>query len=84
MELFEMVENVKSREDLIEFVYHLKKDLLANQEQWENISLEDYLDAIASWTEDMDGYYKYTNQPIPTQPSWKTIADILYAASMYE
>lgn len=84
MELYEQVENVKSREDLIKFINQLRMDLQINKGKWENITLEDYLEAMESWIEDMDGYYLNVNQPFPTQPSWKTIADILYASSMYE
>ena len=84
MELFERVENVKSKDDLIKFINHLRMDLKTNSAKWENITLEDYLEAMEAWVNDMDGYYLNTNQPIPKQPSWKTIADILYAASSYE
>ena len=84
MELYEKAENVKSREDLIKFIDHLRSDLQANKGEWENISLEDYLEAMAAWINDMEGFYLNTNQPVPKQPSWKTFADILYASSMYE
>ncbi|MEH7300430.1 DUF7660 family protein [Neobacillus drentensis] len=84
MELNEKVENVKSREDLIKFISHLRMDLQNNRAEWENITLEDYFEAMEAWVNDMEGYYLNTNQPVPKQPSWKTIADILYASSMYE
>ena len=84
MELYEKVDNVKSREDLIRFIFHLRMDLKNNKEKWENITLEDYLEAMEAWINDMDGYYLNTNQPLPKEPSWKTIADILIASSMYE
>jgi hypothetical protein len=84
MELSEKVDKVKSREDLIKFIKHLRTDLQTNSAEWENITLEDYLEAMEDWVKDMDGYYLNTNQPVPEQPSWKTIADILFASSMYE
>lgn len=84
MGLFEKVENVKSRNDLIKFIFHLRMDLQNNHEKWENITLEDYLESMEAWLSDMDGSYLNNNQPIPIQPSWKTIADILYSSSMYE
>ncbi|MDT0147722.1 hypothetical protein Q9R38_14485 [Priestia aryabhattai] len=84
MEVYERVENVKSREDLITFINHLRVDLQSNRDEWENITLEDFLEAMEAWINDMEGYYLHSNQPIPKQPSWKTIADILYASSMYE
>ncbi|MDW2878258.1 MULTISPECIES: DUF7660 family protein [Bacillaceae] len=84
MELYEKVDKVKSREDLIKFIKHLRTDLQTNRAEWENITLEDYLEAMEDWVKDMDGYYLNTNQPVPEQPSWKTIADILFASRMYE
>ena len=84
MELYEKVDTVKSREDLISFIFHLRMDLKNNKEKWENITLEDYLEAMEAWIDDMEGYYLNTNQPLPKEPSWKTIADILIASSMYE
>jgi len=84
MELYEKVEDVNSREDLIKFINQLRMDLQINKGKWENVTLEDYLEAMEAWVNDMDGYYLNINQPLPTQPSWKTIADILYASSMYE
>jgi hypothetical protein len=84
MELYEKVKNVKSREDLIQFINHLRMDLQTNKDEWENITLEDFLEAMEAWVNDMEGYYLNSNQPVPKQPSWKTFADILYASSMYE
>ncbi len=84
MELYKKVEGVKSREDLIKFINQLRMDLQTNKDEWENITLEDFLEAMEAWINDMDGYYLNSDQPVPKQPSWKTIADILYASSMYE
>ncbi|SFD54155.1 hypothetical protein SAMN02799633_04075 [Bacillus sp. UNCCL81] len=42
MELYEKVDTVKSREDLISLIFHLRMDLKNNKEKWENITLEDY------------------------------------------
>ncbi|KOS66335.1 hypothetical protein AEA09_16415 [Lysinibacillus contaminans] len=61
MELYERVENIKSREDLIKFINHLRKDLQSNSAEWENITLEDYLEAMEAWINDMDGYYLNNN-----------------------
>jgi len=63
--LEDIVENVESKDDFILFVRRLIQDLRKNSEVWENKNLEDYLEAILSWTEDMDGYYLNNNIPIP-------------------
>jgi len=46
-----------------------------------DITLEDYLEAMEAWINDMEGFL---NQPLPKVPSWKTIAAILITLSMYE
>lgn len=84
MELHEKIEQVNSREDLIKFIFDLRNDLHKNKENWENVTLENYLEAMEAWTNDMDGYFMNIKQPMPEQPSWKLIAKILYASSMYE
>jgi hypothetical protein len=84
MELYEKVENVKSREDLILFLFQLRIDLKNNKEEWENNTLEGYLESMENWVEDLEGYYLNLNQQMPDQPSWNTIARILFASSRYE
>ena len=92
MQLHELVERVNSRSTFLAFVSALHADLLAshaeesvplsspygpNARDWENPSLDRYLEALQSWTEDM-------GERLPEPPSWRTFADILYAAKIYE
>ncbi|MEH7452996.1 DUF7660 family protein [Gottfriedia acidiceleris] len=84
MELSEKIDGVKSREDLIRFIFDMRMDIRNNREKWENITLENYLEAMETWVNDMDGYYLNTKQTLPKQPTWKIIADLLYASSIYE
>ncbi|SDD43839.1 DUF7660 family protein [Niabella drilacis] len=82
--LIKKVENLNTKEDFIAFLELLIQDLRNNPNEWENKSLESYLEAAASWTEDMDGYYQNNNLPIPQNVNWKVFANILVAAKMYE
>ena len=75
---------IVSRDDLVAFVRRLRCDLLENRDAWENSTLDSYLEAMAAWIEDSDGYYRNMGQPVPQTPSWKTLADILLAAKVYE
>lgn len=84
MQLNEWLEKVNSREDLIKFINLLRKDLQTNKDEWENITLEDFLEAMEAWITDIEGYYSNSNQPVPKLPSWRIVADILYASSKYE
>lgn len=75
---------VNSKEDFIQFMSSLINDLKNNSDNWENKSLQEYLEALQSWTEDMDGYYLKNNLPVPKDINWGLFADILTAAKMYE
>ncbi|MEQ9861123.1 hypothetical protein OI450_03590 [Pectobacterium cacticida] len=75
---------ISSKDDLVKLISALAKDFKENPDEWENKDLPSYLEAIASWIEDMDGYYENTNQPIPKDTNWKVFADILMAAKVYE
>lgn len=70
--------------ELALFITELKSDLANNGKTWANISLVDYLEALSAWVEDMEGYYCNNNLPVPVQPTWRTIAEMLLAAKVYE
>jgi hypothetical protein len=84
MELRKMALAVASRNDLASFVVALKSDLEAHQDKWENPTLDRFLDAMESWIESMDGYYRNRGQEIPQEPTWRTFAEILCASRIYE
>jgi hypothetical protein len=50
---------------------------------WENDSLPRYLEALAAWLHDCEGYYQNQGRTIPDDP-WKLLADALQAAKIYE
>lgn len=79
-----MTDNIKNRQDLIIFIKQLAKEARHPDDNWSNRDLVSYLEAMAAWIEDMDGYYKNTGKPTPKELKWATIADILKAATMYE
>lgn len=84
MHLHEMINEIRSKDDLLRFLTALRKDLVTNKEDWENPTLDRCLEAMQGWIQDMNSYYSNTNQTIPEQPTWKVFADILYAAKIYE
>ncbi|WP_233829565.1 DUF7660 family protein [Paraburkholderia sp. ZP32-5] len=84
MELSERVKGIASKEELADFVAALSQDLEQNRVQWENPTLERFLVAMESWIRSMDNFYRNTGQDIPVAPSWRTLADILCAARIYE
>jgi hypothetical protein len=54
---------------------------MENKEQWENKTIEDYLEAMSSYVEDIDGYYKNIDLKMV---NWKDFSDILKGNSIYE
>lgn len=84
MSIIKSVDKITSRTELALFVKELRTSLLNEPEEWENIKLVDYLEAMEAWIIDMEGYYKNNNLEVPENPSWKTMAEILYAAKDYE
>ncbi|MFD1908576.1 hypothetical protein ACFTAO_10430 [Paenibacillus rhizoplanae] len=83
MELHEALKKVRSREDFTAFLGLLAKDYSANPGEWENGSVELYLEGVQSWVEDMDGYYENLKRPAPQNIDWSFIAGILYAGKKY-
>jgi hypothetical protein len=82
--LHEQVATIETREELVGFINALRRDLIANPSQWENSTLDTFLAALASWTEDMEGFYVNQGREIPKTPSWKTVGEMLAAARVYE
>jgi hypothetical protein len=78
------VSNVVSKEDLADFIEALRDDFLKDPSAWENHTVDRYLDAMAAWVRDMDGYYKNAREIPPIATTWQTMADILSAAKTYE
>ena len=84
MDLMEKHSQIQSREDLAQFIAMLREDLKNNPNLWENQDLDSFLDAMHSWVEEMEGYYKNHNRVIPDPPTWQVFGDILMGSRIYE
>ncbi len=84
MEITELLDKVNTREDLIEFLHQLENDNRNNEEQWENVTIQDYLESISGWIEDMDGAYFNMNLDVPHNINWNFIALLFYMGKIYE
>lgn len=82
-ELTEQLNSISSRQDLAAFIQSLISDYESDSESWENKNLVAYLDALAGWTEDMDGYFHNIGEEVPEQPSWSLLGKMLLAAKYY-
>ena len=84
METHELVARIESKADLVTFIEALVRDLREKPTGWENPTLEGYLSALARWLEDSDGVYQNQGRPIPANPSWRNVGEMLIAATIYE
>ncbi len=84
MDLYEIVTEIKDKDDFIQFVNELALDLRDRPETWENTNLASYLEALQAWVEDMDGWEKNLHIDINKMNVWQLMANILYASKMYE
>lgn len=76
---------VKTKNDFMKLIVYLQKDLAQHQDEWENITLADFLSAMHGFTGDIEGYYKNRGETVDlSQPSWSVFATILMAARVYE
>lgn len=76
---------VIDRQTFIKFLDLLRKDYLSNPDSWENKTLPDFLEALSSYAEDIQGHYDDMKQDVNAdQPNWQTFADIFKGATIYE
>jgi hypothetical protein len=68
---------MKTREDAVAAIRNLLVDLKENPDDWENPTLERYLDAMAAWVESSG---KKHNQPL----TWDLVVEMFEAAKIYE
>lgn len=76
---------VTDRQSFAVFLTLLRQNLLDYPEEWENKTLTDFLEALASYTEDIQGYYNNAQQNRNADiPDWDTFATIFKGAKIYE
>ena len=74
-----------TRVEFIGFLKDFKKDFDQNGESWENSSLPDFLEAMISYTDDIQGFYDNMNMNVNAdEPTWENFKNILKGASIYE
>jgi deoxyadenosine/deoxycytidine kinase len=74
-----------TRTEFINFLIEFRQDLIDNNSNWENQTLEDFLEAMKRYTNDVQGYYDNMKMDIDADvPSWENFKVILMGASIYE
>lgn len=83
-EVGDLLDHVHDHRDLARVVEVMRADLLAHPNEWENHTLERYLEGLAALVDDLDGLLANRGEEMPERPSWALIAELLTGASGYE
>jgi hypothetical protein len=76
---------VSDRQTFIKFLDLLRKDFVDNPQSWENKSLPDFIEALSTYTNDIQSYYDNMKLNVNAdKPDWSTFADIFKGAKIYE
>jgi hypothetical protein len=83
--IVERAAGIRTKEDFTTFLYLLMRNFREHPEEWENTSLEHYLQGLCGFAEGIEGYYANTGAGADmTTPGWRVFADMLLAARVYE
>ncbi|WP_140464737.1 hypothetical protein [Hymenobacter nivis] len=80
---------IRNRQDFARFLSRLLIDYQINGKDWENQNLGDFLEALAAYATDIDGYYLNISSTDELAvnanvASWRVFADMLRGATIYE
>jgi hypothetical protein len=72
------------RDELVEAIQELAREAYAGQtEEWENVTLPAYLEALAGWLKSYENAYINTERAVPKDP-WEIMKTAFTAATTYE
>jgi hypothetical protein len=74
---------ITSKAEFLEFLESLRTSLAQRPEQWENATLESYLEALGAWIDAFENSYRNKGEPVPTGVNWRFMAEALLAAKIY-
>ena len=85
MRVTERVCAIETKDDLASFVAELRQDFLRHPDEWQNLTLDHYLDSLSAWLVDMaDDHFRNGGESMPASPSWRALGEMLLAAKYYE
>lgn len=72
------------RDELVMVIKQLAREADAGQtEEWENVTLSAYLEALAAWLKSYENAYINTDRAVPQDP-WEIMKTAFTAATIYE
>ncbi len=82
MSLYEEMQNVRNQKDFILFLNHLSQDAEQHPQEWETLSVPEYLEHVSAWVADYPA--SPANRIDWNHPDWNTIALLFYMGKIYE
>ncbi|MBW3084000.1 hypothetical protein KEM60_00183 [Austwickia sp. TVS 96-490-7B] len=76
--------DVRTRDDLVRYLDGLARAVSLNQREVEMVRIEDFLEALAAWIADMDGYFANQGVEPPSEGTWQVMAMAVAAGLVYE
>jgi hypothetical protein len=77
-------DELRDRDDFVAFLRDLHRDFQRRGQEWENPTLDRFLEAMAAWVESSEGWYRNTGKELPPGGNWTYFARVLTAATVYE
>lgn len=81
-DIIEQIEGLSNKEEFLKFIQILIIDYKENIQEWENKTVNEYLEAMKSWIEDYSSCKM--NDVDWDKIDYKTFAKILYMGKIYE
>jgi hypothetical protein len=75
---------ITSKAEFLTFLESLRVSLKHSPEQWENPTLESFLEALGGWIGAFEYSYQNRGEAVPTDINWRFMAEALTAGQMYE
>lgn len=81
-DLFDQISNVNNKETFLNFLECLQNDFHTNPQEWENTTIEGYIESIHNW---IDDFSTCENNDIDwNNLDYSTLARIFYMGKIYE
>ncbi|MER6571052.1 hypothetical protein ABT288_33945 [Streptomyces sp. NPDC001093] len=77
-------EELRDRDELVAFLRDLHRDFQQRGHEWENPTLDRFLEALAAWVEGSENWYRNFGKELPAEGDWAYFARALTAATVYE
>ncbi|MFI9604428.1 DUF7660 family protein [Streptomyces sp. NPDC004069] len=77
-------DHIGDREAFSAFLARLRADYATNGQQWENPTLDRFLEALEAWVADSPGWHRNFGHDLPPEGDWTFFARALDAARIYE